>query len=263
MTIEQGTPVFHPLVEPAALNVDEVENYVGTNESRHLSPDGRWLVSLAGRRYCFWRSPFDTKGQCGQTPSPWVFHGGEAIFTGDGERVLTLASGGDGNRLIEINLAGEEVTVMDSGELAQEFALSADGALIAAAGRSGELFVGRTDDAMLREAGRHSRQIKAIAFDPDGLWIATGGLDRIVHIWSTTTFESASYGFLNPVEDLAFDVRHHRWLVASGSSVFALSALQGDPSQSLLRAQEISNLRVDPDNSAATVVRPADIRAFD
>jgi WD40 repeat protein len=262
VTIEKGVPAFHPLVEGSALKGMEIENHLGDDEIRHFSPDGQWLVSLAKRRYCFWKSPFQSKGRCGRAPSPWSFTKGDAIFSPGGDRILIVASGTDGKRLVEIDLAREQATVLSSGELAYTFAVSADGSLIAAAGRFGELYFGRADAFQLREIGRHSRQILSIAFSPDGRWIATGGLDRMVRIWSTSTFDNTRYDFLNPVESIIFDERYHRWLVASGGSVFSISALESDMSQLVSRSRKVSNVRVDPDNIGATVLQPVESALF-
>jgi hypothetical protein len=82
--------------------------------------------------------------------------------------MLTMASGKDGTRLIQINLASEQVTVVESGELASRFVVSEDRSYIAAAGRFGELYFGKAESFHLREVGRHSRQILSLAFSNDG-----------------------------------------------------------------------------------------------
>ncbi len=260
-TVEHGIP---QLVSLQATNDQSkaVEAELDEEEERHLSPDGRWFVSLDERRYCFWERPFQTAGKCGRLPSPWNVQRGPVTFSPHGDRMLTIVSGNNGRRLAEIDLRGEEMTLFDSGELAGSFQVTEDGSLIAAAGRYGELYLAAFGDAKLREVGRHSRQILSLAFSPDGRWLATGGLDRTARIWSTSTLESTSYEFLDPVETIVFDNRNQRWLAASGGSVFAIPLLEGDRAKATFRGERLSNATPDPADRLANLLRPLEAEAL-
>jgi len=262
VTVQKGRPVLHPLANTAVPKSQNVETYVDTDEVRRFSPNGRWFVSLDKRRYCFWQSPFLNTGTCGRTPSPWFFGKSDIVFEPNRDQVLTLASGKNGNRLIEINLAQEQVTVLDSGELASTFKLSEDGSYIAAAGRFGELYFGNAESYHLREVGRHSRQVLSMAFSDDGRWIATGGLDRVVKVWSTSTFDSVQYEFLNPIQAIVFDKSMDRWLVASGGSVFSVHLLESTSWNPTGRFGGVSNLRVDQKDRSLTVTRAVELASL-
>jgi hypothetical protein len=73
VTIENGIPAFHPLVEASAQKSQKIENYIGEDEVRRFSQDDKWLVSLDKRRYCFWRSPFQSIGKMRSYPDAMVF----------------------------------------------------------------------------------------------------------------------------------------------------------------------------------------------
>jgi WD40 repeat protein len=261
VTIENGTLSFHPLTDASAEKNQDMDTYIDSDEIRRFSPDGTWFVSLNKRRYCFWSSPFQDKGRCGRTPAPWLFVRSNPIFRPSRDEMITIASGKDGNRLIQINLAREEAAVIDSGELASKFEISEDGLHIAAAGRFGELYFGKAGSFSLREVGRHPRQILSMAFSSDGRWIATGGLDRAVRIWSISTFDNAQYNFLNPIEAIVFDKGNARWLVASGGSVFSVPLLESEAPHAIARIQKSSNMRVDPHDTTAAI-HPVETASF-
>lgn len=258
VTIERGTPVFRSLTELSAQDAPKIDNYLSEGEVRRFSEDGEWLVSLQKKRYCLWKKPFKSAGSCGRTPAPWSFVRSDPVFSGN--QMLAMAAGADGNRLVQVDLVSEAVSVFETGELASIFVLSNNGSYIAAAGRFGELYLGNASDFRLREIGRHARQIQSLAFSDDGNWIATGGLDRMVKVWSTSTLDSAQYEFLNPIERIEFDRRFARWLVTSGSSVFAVPLFESGQVQTAL--ERVSNVRVDQKNLSSTRIDAIGVVAF-
>ena len=76
--------------------------------------------------------------------------------------------------------------------------------LLASAEASGELSVETLLSHQLRwRVPAHQGAITVLAFSPDGLFLASGGLDGQVHVWHTETgalCQSFSHGF--PVERL-------------------------------------------------------------
>lgn len=114
-------------------------------------------------------------------------------------------------------------------------------------------------DALANAGGKvlkgHSDDLWAMAFSPDGHWLATGGVDRRVYLWDITSEDPAvapvvlqklgetQEGHEGEVTSLAFSPEGH-WLASGGrDQMVILWDLQAeDPRQSALKLQGHANI---------------------
>lgn len=146
-----------------------------------LAPDGERMVGL------------DEDGRVWQARSPrnagdvkpcGVVEGGRGLALGDGGEVLVLTANGiasacGGDERYALTATGEDIP-------APLTAVAATGELRVAGGRDGTVWFWRRGNARPLAAWRgHEGRVAAIAVDPGGAWIATGGWDTRVRFWET------------------------------------------------------------------------------
>ncbi len=115
--------------------------------------------------------------------------GGGIAFLPGGRAIL---AGGTDGTLFEIDAATLEVTresALDTG-LISTVACDAATGRIAVGGTDGKLLLLDRDGTVLWTIQAHRQGLSAIAFSPDGNWIATGGWDRRACCWDADTGES-------------------------------------------------------------------------
>jgi WD40 repeat protein/predicted RNA-binding Zn-ribbon protein involved in translation (DUF1610 family) len=98
------------------------------------------------------------------------------------------------------------------------------------------------------------KPVSAVALSPDDQWIASGGTDGVVKVWSTGTSRalSASSRHKGAITALAFDQGQGRWLAsaANDKAVYFWDLVQGSPPRqrtSVSRSSAIACLASSPD----------------
>jgi WD40 repeat protein/transcriptional regulator with XRE-family HTH domain len=204
----------------------ELLTFVGHQKlSRRLafSPDGKWLATSSADK----------------TARIWdVATGQELLRLQHADRVQDLAFSPDGQRLATAIFSsvpgvdsvvtlwdattGQQLLTLSVGEPALIYgvAFSPDGQRVAGAGN----FAGGGVIVWDAQSGRElvsirggSSRVEAIAFSPDGRWLATGGLDRQVKIWDAATGREALTlsGHTRDINRLVFSADGTRLATAS------------------------------------------------
>lgn len=167
-----------------------------------LSPAGQWAATgdMNGEIE-LWRLPDGERIALGK-------HEG-MVFTlafGRDDRRLWLASGGQDGRLRiwDVNNRRQHLET-DIGQFVTCVAFTPDGRTLAAATEQGEIGVRRASDGALTASLRaHSGVIGALAFSPDGLVMASGGMDAVVQIWELWVPSLRLKAGQSPIVALAF-----------------------------------------------------------
>ena len=142
------------------------------------------------------------------TPAPLVFSGSDAIprLTWQGSRVVELDDPKSGAKFelpMPMQLSGA--------------AVAPGGHVVALGGRRGEIVLWWPDARRTLSIDGHRGSVVALAFSSDATTLATGGLDRSVHLWQVSTgalSDTVSADLGQPVA-LAFDDDGTRLFVAT------------------------------------------------
>jgi WD40 repeat protein len=100
-------------------------------------------------------------------------------------------------------------------------------------GETGEVSVWPVKGGAPKIFKGHSGRILTMTFSPDSRWLATGGLDRTVRLWSLEGDQVFITEFLNPIEDICFNHDGTRIAAATGTGIKIWFAATGQ-AQSLL-----------------------------
>jgi WD40 repeat protein len=201
-----------------------------------FSRDGRRLASG-----CADRGVYVWDVESGNQLTRLEGHGGQVwavAFTPDGSKVLS--AGDDAAlRLWDLATAKEVRRFTGHSDRVWCFALSTDGRRILSGG-GGLLTTGRTADCALRlwdlESGKelrrfegHTKDIRRVAFSPDGRRALSGGFDKTVRLWDLETGkELRSFeGHGDFVESVCFTPDGRRAVSCSGADLVAGSRVLG------------------------------------
>jgi WD40 repeat protein len=172
-----------------------------------VSPDGKaLLVGSRDRTARLWELPRDAGWATGgRVPVGWNRGLALRAAVGPNARRVATAVPGGGCRLWEVD-AGSSNLRPPTGELlphpdAQCVAFSADGCLLATGSGDGSARLWQVPARSQRQRageplksrllhtwpGKPGMQVTALAFNPDGKWLAVGGHQRTVCLWDTAT----------------------------------------------------------------------------
>ncbi len=213
--VETGKQVGPTMPQPNVVN------------SVAFSRNGRWLVAATGTRaYADPSSARVWEVATGKPATPPLPHPATvwgAVFTADGRLVIT--GGHDGViRYWESatgKLAAEPLRI--SAEITA-LAISSDGSKLAIGCGNGDPYVYSISDRKLispalRHSGRSADQgsppVRAIAFHPDGAWLATGRTASIGHVWEWLPGKQAPLVHLDYVNSVDFSPDGRRLITGS------------------------------------------------
>jgi WD40 repeat protein/Flp pilus assembly protein TadD len=181
-----------------------------------FSRNGRWLVAATGKRtYAVASSARVWEVATGKPATPPLPHPTTvrgAVFTSDGRLVIT--GGHDGVIRYWESATGKlaaESLRLPSGIVA--LTISSDGSKLTIGCDNGDAYVYSVSDRKLirpalnlprRTADQGTSPVRAIAFHPDGAWLATGCADSFAHVWEWLPGKQAPLVHQNYVNSVGF-----------------------------------------------------------
>jgi WD40 repeat protein len=186
------------------------------------APDGRWVASASpdGMIRLAPTGPGEARLLSG--------HDGEVtslVFSRNGRWLFSMAQEGAAARLWEID--GSVTRVLTGARDVVAGDVSADGALVAFAHRDGEVSLWSTATGeQVRSLGHHASAANAVAFSPDGRWIASVGDDGNLIVTSLAVGSQRTLASRGALTGIAFSPDGA--LIASGGAAGEVRLWQVD-----------------------------------
>jgi serine/threonine protein kinase/WD40 repeat protein len=205
----------------------EIASKDGTLRDLAIDPAGRcWAIE--GSKDLGVR-PAGAGGKARPVPVGWPWNGrlGLTCVRARGPHVLVGCENGflrvlrpDGTVARSVACFDESAATLltESANTVHAAALSADNTLAAAGTEDGRLWLFRLPGEKLGRWPAHEDRVTAVAFDPTGEWLASGGRDRRVRLWRRAGSGYEPYVTLNspgagPVAQVVFTADGRRLLV--------------------------------------------------
>jgi WD40 repeat protein len=165
--------------------------------SLDFSPDGTRLAAGHVRRIDFPYVVFTGAVYVWDVEEEQILHefvGGFVEFSADGTRLLSSGYGIDRYLRVHTLPDGAEIANIYTGDYVGAAALSADGQRAASGRYEGLVQLWDVNTEQLLDTFDHGSPVHALAFAPDGAWLASGGHvfgggSTVIKIWNTSTGE--------------------------------------------------------------------------
>lgn len=233
-----------------------------------FSPTGKYFGAVGQNDVTIWltSSPsnpflhlkFDQPAADGNAPDSDSSDKSELVFSPLEDSVVLLQKPDAKGPILLWRLPDGKPVHISGPDLVNVVSYDPAGKLLAVGALYGNCYLFDTGTGALRVVlPKHARYITAVAFSPDGSFLATGSRDRTVRLWSNAGGLLTTFEFRNPVEDLAYD-RSGRLFVATGNGIEMRRTPNGiSASQVPSELEKMTNARYDPRTGSISFVPAA------
>lgn len=233
-----------------------------------FSPTGKFFGTVSEHGVTIWltsspSSPllhlkFDHPAADNSPPDSDSSDRSELVFSPSEDSVVLLQKPAAKGPVLLWRLPDGKPVPISSPDLLNVVSYNPDGRLLAVGALYGNCYLFETGTGKLHAVlPKHARYITAVAFSPDGAYLATGSRDRTVRLWTNAGGLVTTFEFRNPVEDLVFD-QSGRLFVATGDGIEMLRTPNGmSASQVPSELEKMTNARYVPQTDSIKFVPAA------